>query len=440
MVENSPAFQRPDSGYRASSPEGTAEFCGVSRPSGTYHPPTSNPALKRRAIFVCPSGTGTAAVLGFGFARWFLFLLLCLPYALRAHDPGLSTATVVLGPNKIEATLGFSMVDAGQIVASDQNRVGQVPKEESARSAAELQRMALQALDVSFDGQTANATGARCSFDDSANASVTLSFATKPFSTLVVRSKWLARLLQGHRQFFSLQRAGGEVLAERLLSANSDTVRYESSSVAAAGVRPGATTPDTGPKAVGAAAATTFADFLLMGVKHIWTGYDHLLFLFGLLVVTRNFAGSLKIITCFTLAHSITLAVATLSLVQISSRIVEPLIAASIVYVGLENLFRGDDPKGRWLLTFAFGLIHGFGFASVLRELGVGANGSGIAVPLVSFNLGVELGQIVIAGLALPVIWKLRDRPLFVSRWAPACSVLVALLGGFWLVQRVLAG
>src|SRR5207249_4245822 len=155
------------------------------------------------------------------------------------------------------------------------------------------------------------------------------------------------------------------------------------------------------------------------------------------LVVTRNFGSSVKIITCFTIAHSITLAVATLSLVQISSRFVEPLIAASILYVGVENLFRGDDPKGRWLLTFTFGLIHGFGFASVLREIGVGANGSGIVVPLVSFNLGVEVGQIVIAGLILPVIWKLRNRPMFLRRWVPAFSAMVALLGGYWFVQRV---
>jgi hydrogenase/urease accessory protein HupE len=186
-----------------------------------------------------------------------------------------------------------------------------------------------------------------------------------------------------------------------------------------------------------AARANSFADFLVMGVKHIWTGYDHLLFLFGLLIVTRNFSSSVKIITCFTIAHSITLAVATLSLVTISSRLVEPLIAASIVYVGIENLLRGDDPKGRWLLTFAFGLIHGFGFASVLRELGVGANGSGITVPLVSFNLGVEVGQIAIASLVLPVIWKLRAQPVFLKLWVPACSAVVAALGCFWFVQRV---
>jgi hydrogenase/urease accessory protein HupE len=176
-----------------------------------------------------------------------------------------------------------------------------------------------------------------------------------------------------------------------------------------------------------------------MGVKHIWTGYDHLLFLFGLLIVTHNFSSSIKIITCFTVAHSITLAVATLDLVHISSRVVEPLIALSIVYVGIENLLRGGAPKGRWLLTFGFGLIHGFGFASVLRELGVGSNGTSIAVPLVSFNLGVEIGQIVVAGLLLPLIWQLRARPIFVRRWVPAGSILVALLGSYWFIERVWA-
>jgi hypothetical protein len=124
-------------------------------------------------------------------------------------------------------------------------------------------------------------------------------------------------------------------------------------------------------------------------------------------------------------------------LVPFSSRIVEPLIAASIVYVGIENLARGDEPKGRWLLTFAFGLIHGFGFASALRELGVGANGGAIIVPLFSFNLGVEAGQMAVAGLFLPIIWKLQKNPSFLLRWVPACSTAVVLLGAFWFVQRV---
>jgi len=184
-------------------------------------------------------------------------------------------------------------------------------------------------------------------------------------------------------------------------------------------------------------AARSFANFLSLGVKHILTGYDHLLFLFGLLLVAGGFFSSLGIITSFTIAHSITLAVATLQIVQIPSRIVEPLIAASIVFVGIENLLRGDISKARRMVPFGFGLIHGFGFASALRAAGIGSGTGGIVLPLFSFNLGVELGQIMVAALALPIIWKLRETPMFIARWAPACSAAVALLGSFWFVQRV---
>ena len=181
----------------------------------------------------------------------------------------------------------------------------------------------------------------------------------------------------------------------------------------------------------------TFRSFVLLGVEHIGTGYDHLLFLFALLVVTRSFRSALVVITAFTLAHSITLARATFNLVQLPAKYTEPLIAATIVYVGVENLARRGDPHGRWMLTFAFGLIHGFGFASVLRDMGVGARAGGAAMPLFSFNLGVELGQIAVAAIMLPIIWQLRKREFFVQRGGPACSVIVALAGTYWFVQRV---
>ena len=360
-----------------------------------------------------------------GLGKKICLSLFCLASSARlfAHDPGLSTATIQLKPAKLEVVIVFSIADAAQIVALDKDHDGQISKDELSTGAAQLQTKAHEALEITFDGQRVKAIETRCEFDEMQNATIYLSFPAKPYSKLVIRSKWMAILPPGHRQFLTLKNADGSGLAERLLAANMDTVTVE---------------PESGDS--GTAARTngnSFAEFLLMGVKHIWTGYDHLLFLFALLIVTRNFASAVKIITCFTIAHSITLAVATLSQVHISSRVVEPLIAASIVYVGVENLLRGDDPKGRWLLTFAFGLIHGFGFASVLRELGVGANGSGIAVPLVSFNLGVEIGQIVIAGLVLPVIWKLRTNPVFIRRFIPVGSVAVAVLGSYWFVQRV---
>jgi hydrogenase/urease accessory protein HupE len=182
---------------------------------------------------------------------------------------------------------------------------------------------------------------------------------------------------------------------------------------------------------------STFGGFLRLGVKHIWTGYDHLLFLFALLLVCDTFKSAIQVVTCFTIAHSITLAFATLNLVWVSSHVVEPAIAASIIYVGVENFVRSEGPKGRWLITFLFGLVHGLGFASVLRDMGVASSTTGVTVPLVSFNLGVELGQIAIACALLPLIWRFRAWNSFRQRGVPICSAVVAALGSYWLIQRL---
>src|SRR5262249_42997101 len=149
----------------------------------------------------------------------------------------------------------------------------------------ELQRMGTNALDVKLDGHLIAPANVKCTFDPNDNASVTITFDTPQFSKLEIRSKWLALLQPSHRQFLSIQNSNGNALAERLLSANSDSVTIQMDPA------------DSKPSAV--VRNNSFADFLVMGVKHIWTGYDHLLFLFGLLIVTSNFASSFKIITCF---------------------------------------------------------------------------------------------------------------------------------------------
>jgi len=344
----------------------------------------------------------------------------------QAHDPGLSTATVRLQTNRMEVALGFSLTDAAELVEIDRDHDGKASREELELAAVELKKLAPEALEVAFNEKSVQPTEIRSHFDDNENANVDLVFPAPPFTQLLIRSKWLALFPPGHRQFLSLQNPNGQVLAERLLSANADTVTVQMDPVE---TRSAAQSSPSRSR--------SFYEFLRMGIEHIWTGYDHLLFLFGLLIVTGNFKSSFTIITFFTIAHSITLALATLNLVPISSKFVEPMIAGSIVYVGLENLWRGGDPKGRWLLTFGFGLIHGFGFASVLRDLGVGAHGSGIAVPLVSFNLGVEVGQVAVAVVLLPLIWKLRTIPVFLRRWVPACSIVIVVLGAYLLVERV---
>jgi hydrogenase/urease accessory protein HupE len=130
----------------------------------------------------------------------------------------------------------------------------------------------------------------------------------------------------------------------------------------------------------------------------------------------------------------LTLALATTGVLNIPPAIVEPVIAASIVFVGLENLFRRRIAE-RWVVTFVFGLIHGLGFASALRELGIGGFGVGVVIPLFSFNLGVELAQITIAALVLPLVWTLEQRPTFALRPRP-CPLTPDHIRGSLLVAH----
>jgi hydrogenase/urease accessory protein HupE len=177
--------------------------------------------------------------------------------------------------------------------------------------------------------------------------------------------------------------------------------------------------------------------FVVMGIEHILTGYDHLAFLLALLLAGGSLRSNAKIITSFTAAHSLTLALATFGFVNIPPTIVEPVIAASVVFVGVENLIR-RRLAARWLVTFGFGLVHGLGFASTLRDLGIGALGARAAMPLLSFNLGVELAQIAIAALVLPLVWRLEQRPAFTLKHVPALSLLITFAGVYWFLSRTL--
>lgn len=176
-------------------------------------------------------------------------------------------------------------------------------------------------------------------------------------------------------------------------------------------------------------------EFLVFGVKHIFSGYDHILFLLALIVIGLSFREVLKIITAFTIAHSLTLLLAALRIISLNSRFVEIVIAFSICYVAVENLFR-KEVRYRWLVTFAFGLVHGFGFASALQELIVGK--SDLLVSVLSFNLGVEAGQIMIFLLMLPILRLLRHG-LGARRLTLGASAAVLLVAFTWLIERVFA-
>src|SRR5262245_2646456 len=174
---------------------------------------------------------------------------------------------------------------------------------------------------------------------------------------------------------------------------------------------------------------------LKLGVEHILTGADHLVFLLGLILVGGRFRSLLGVITAFTLAHSITLALAALSVFAPSPRLVEPAIALSIAYVGVENLFVKDASK-RWRITFPFGLIHGFGFAGALREIALPRDQ--VPIALVSFNLGVEVGQLAVLAIALPLTLTARNARWFGDRGVKAASIAIAIGGGVLFAARLM--
>jgi hypothetical protein len=184
-------------------------------------------------------------------------------------------------------------------------------------------------------------------------------------------------------------------------------------------------------------AIAVFKAFTAAGIHHIAIGPDHILFIIGLLLLGGSVLRLLGIVSAFTVGHSITLSLAAMNIVSPPARIVEPAIALSIVYVGADNLLSttGARDVRAWIALF-FGLVHGFGFASVLREIGLPPRALGIS--LFSFNLGVEIGQAVIVVIIASLLAVLRSRsPLRARQFASVGSVVVMLAGAYWFVQRV---
>ena len=192
-----------------------------------------------------------------------------------------------------------------------------------------------------------------------------------------------------------------------------------------------------------------FVDYFQEGVWHIWIGFDHILFLLALLlpaVVFRlrhkwqaveafkpAFMNVFKIVTAFTVAHSITLSLATLGVISLPSRWVESTIAASVVVAALNNIFPIFRER-RWAMAFAFGLIHGFGFASVLSDLGLPQDA--LVLALIGFNVGVEAGQLAIVAVFLPLAFAMRRTAAYRRVILLGGSFMIAALAGVWLVER----
>ncbi|MDD5461265.1 MAG: HupE/UreJ family protein [Methylococcales bacterium] len=195
----------------------------------------------------------------------------------------------------------------------------------------------------------------------------------------------------------------------------------------------------------------TFWQYLYEGIWHIWTGYDHILFLLSLLLPAALYRQTgqwhpeirfrpvlidvIRIVTAFTIAHSITLSLAILEVISVPSRWIESTIAASVVVAALNNIYPLISKK-LWLVAFGFGLIHGLGFANVLKDLGLPQQM--LLLSLLAFNLGVEAGQLIIVSAFLPLAYWLRHTQWYRKLFIPVGSFLIAMLAFIWLLERSL--
>jgi hydrogenase/urease accessory protein HupE len=350
-----------------------------------------------------------------------LFAALFVASGASAHAVGLSKGEYVLQGTLLRADAVFARGElTAAVPALDPDRDGLVTADDVARSRPALEKLVQGGVLVRGDGRACPATleGARLTEEDGLALAVTFTCPSTPVR-VEVELKLLEELSHGHRHVAHL--VSGPITIDEVTYRGHETVE-------ALAQAPATEAPKRTIGALG---------FLWMGIEHILTGYDHLVFLLGLVLVGGRLRSLVAVVTAFTVAHSLTLAIAVLGAWAPPSRVVEPLIALSIAYVGVENFFV-KSAENRWRITFPFGLVHGFGFAGALREIALPRG----EVPgaLVCFNLGVEAGQLAVLAVALPLVLYLRKRAWFSMRGIGALSGAVALAGVFWFLERVVRG
>ena len=369
--------------------------------------------------------------------HWLLLALgLLLAGAVHAHKPSDSYLTLkaVAGSGEVAARWDIALRDLDYVLQLDRDNNGELTWGEVRQREADIVRLATQNLQLSSGDQT-------CAWSSGAAMQLTRhSDGTYAVLTLVARCPKLEAGLKAryslffdvdpsHRGLVQWIAPGGDAAQALIFGTES---AQQSLAMKPAG------------------AWQTLRQYLVDGVWHIWIGYDHILFLLALLlpaVLVRRerqwqgaprFSGALvevvKVVTAFTLAHSITLSLAALQVITLPSRLVESAIAASVVIAALNNL-RGTVHGRRWMMAFAFGLLHGFGFASVLADLGLPQGA--LVLALVGFNVGVELGQLAIVALFLPLAFALRRTRFYQFGVLKIGSLIVAALATWWLVQRL---
>jgi hydrogenase/urease accessory protein HupE len=370
-----------------------------------------------------------------GAVRCFLTLLLftaamvLAPSRARAHEVGLSRGDYVVTASGVDVTLAFARREAISLLpALDGDRDGalsatEVEAQGTALAARTFAGLRITVGEASCEAQPA---GARLVEEDGLAIHGAFRCATPPGTgAFTVAVPLLDDLSTGHRHLAKVGRDA--VMTEAMLHRREPS--FPVAALQADGSTPAGS--EAPPPAVLA--------FFVIGIEHIVFGWDHVVFIIGLALVAgfgeRRARGIFLAVTAFTLAHSITLGLAVLDVVKPPLSIIEPLIALSVAYVGVEN-FLVKDPGKRWRVTLPFGLVHGFGFAGALAEVGLPAGKTPAALAL--FNLGVEAGQLAILAVLLPVVFFLAKRPAY-ARWGVrVASGAIVLAGLFWFAERVI--
>jgi hydrogenase/urease accessory protein HupE len=350
--------------------------------------------------------------------------LLVAPAAF-AHEVGLSRSDLRQAAEGLSLELAFARKDLMAIEpAIDADKDEKLsPEEVGGIPAASVQRLAglvpLRAGDATCTGKLDGV-----SLDNDDGAIVRLSYARCTGEVSVDASALFGALPRGHRHVAFVYPNAGDPEERPLREGHASYATTAFASVEVAAVVP--------PSAL-----EVGWEYFVLGIEHILFGIDHVVFLMGLILVGGRFRQLALMITAFTASHSITLALAVLGIVAPSPSFIEPVIALSVAYVGVENFVVKDAAK-RWRIAGLFGLIHGFGFAGALGEVGLPQ--TNLPLALATFNVGVEIGQLALLAVALPIVLALRKRTWFVPRGVYALSACVTLAGLVWFVTRVLPG
>jgi HupE / UreJ protein len=329
--------------------------------------------------------------------------LLLVPRLALAHSVGLSTATLSVDGREVNGELAFARPDLAPWLTGA--RI-------DARSAERLVgQMVVKSAGTRCPGSLESV---RPLEQDGAALILRFHCARAP-DTLSFELPLLETLGHGHRHLLTVRSGAEERRA--VLHRGQPAVTFALSA--------------------GGGSGATFGHLLGLGVEHILTGLDHLVFLFGLLIVGGRPRALLRTVTAFTAGHSVTLACGALGLWSPGPRWVEPLIALSIAYVGVENLV-GRQTERRWPIALAFGLVHGFGFSGALAALAIPR--AEIVPALLAFNTGVEIGQLAVLAVLVPLLGLARRWALFSRYVVPALSGAIIVPGLVWFVMRVSAG